>query len=374
MTTTRILAGAMSGTSADGVDIAITQITGAGLSMSAKLLHHHHLPYLPSLRETIFTLRHTGQTSLRTIAQLGQDISLAYAAAIHQSLQAAKLQPTDITAIAAHGQTLFHDAPLTIQYLDPSLLANQTNIAVISDFRRADLAAGGQGAPLVPFADYLLFRHPAKSRILLNLGGIANLTYLQPGGSPSDVIAFDTGPANCVLDHIARQANLPQGHDQNGSLSLTGQAHSQIATTAIHNWKHALTPPPKSADTPEMIAAFEQAEKSHHANLSTPDRLATACLMTAIGIHLALSHLPTHPQEIIASGGGTLNPRLLHEIKQLTKLPLQTTDDHGLPSPAKEALAFALLGAATLDNLPSNLPSVTGASRSVILGSITPKP
>src|SRR5215213_3330876 len=176
----RIIVGTMSGTSADGVDAAITQITGRGIEMQVKLLLHHHHPYEPQLRSEIFAFRNGSVTSdvLGRLARLGRGISLATAGAVNAALEAAKLGPQDVTAVAAHGQTLFHDPPSTIQWLDPALVAHETKCQVVSDFRRADLAAGGQGAPLVPFADYILFRHPTKNRVLLNIGGIANLTWI----------------------------------------------------------------------------------------------------------------------------------------------------------------------------------------------------
>src|SRR5215217_5842806 len=176
---TRILAGAMSGTSADGVDVALTSITGRGLAMRCELIRHHHRPYPQSLREEIFAFRGDAVRAdfLRRLAQLGREVSLTYAVAVNEALAAANVSSKDVDAIAAHGQTIFHDPPNTIQWFDPSLVAAETGCAVVSDFRRADLAAGGQGAPLVPFADYILFRDERVNRVLLNLGGIANITW-----------------------------------------------------------------------------------------------------------------------------------------------------------------------------------------------------
>src|SRR5882672_4051022 len=202
ITASRILAGAMSGTSADGVDVALVEVSGRGLEMSAKLLHHHARPYDPELRKRIFAIRRTGNISLAELGGLGREISVSYAAAINDALRDASLKANDLAAIAAHGQTLYHAPPDTIQWFDPALVAAEVGCAVVSDFRRADCAAGGQGAPLVPFADYVLFRHATKNRVLLNIGGVANLTWLKAGGALDDVIAFDTGPGNCVIDHV----------------------------------------------------------------------------------------------------------------------------------------------------------------------------
>src|SRR5438093_1385317 len=179
----RNIAGAMSGTSADGVDVAIVAVAGRGLDMTAQLLRHHHQPYNDELRREIFALRgdQISKNLLPRLAKLGRDISLTYASAVKAALTAAGMQASDLAAIAAHGQTLFHDPPNTIQWFDPALVAAEVGCAVVSDFRRADCAAGGQGAPLVPFADYILFRDPKRTRVLLNIGGIANITLLGAG-------------------------------------------------------------------------------------------------------------------------------------------------------------------------------------------------
>ena len=370
----------MSGTSADGVDVAIVAIDGRGFDMTARLVVHHHRPYNAELRRQIFAFRggeagSVSHSTLRELAQLGREISLTYAAAVNEALAAAHLESKNLAAAAAHGQTLFHDPPNTIQWLDPALIAAEVGCAVVSDFRRADLAAGGQGAPLVPFADFILFRHPTKNRVLLNLGGIANITWLPAGAKIDQVIAFDTGPANCVMDHLARQHSIAEGFDRDGTLSLQGAAHFAMAFGAIRNWKLVFSPPPKSADTPEIIAAYEQMRDALGLNaMAPPDQMATACLMAALGVGLALDQLPRRPDEIIASGGGVRNRKLMQEIEVVTKLPVRRIDELGVGSDAKEAIAFALLGAATLDGVPSNVPSATGAKRPVVLGSITPRP
>src|SRR5688500_2071236 len=177
---TRLIAGAMSGTSADGVDVAIVRIDGRGFAMNAKLVRHHHVRYDPVLRDNIFALRAAQEGPLKELAQIARDVSLSYARAVNEALHAERLTCNDLAAIAAHGQTLFHKPPCTIQWLDPALLAAEVGCAVVSDFRRADCAAGGQGAPLVPFADYVLFRHATHHRLLINVGGIANVTYIPP--------------------------------------------------------------------------------------------------------------------------------------------------------------------------------------------------
>ncbi len=201
----RLMIGAMSGTSADGVDAAMVDVNGHGLAMSITLMGHHHEPYDAGLRRAIFQVRACGNIALSDLADLGRQITLVYARAVNRLLQNIDIAASRVSAIAAHGQTLFHDPPLTIQWFDPSLLAWETDCAVVSDFRRADCAAGGQGAPLVPFADYILFGDPAVDRILLNIGGIANLTFVPANGGIEQLLAFDTGPGNCISDWICRR-------------------------------------------------------------------------------------------------------------------------------------------------------------------------
>src|SRR5579871_3497088 len=171
---TRIIAGAMSGTSADGVDVAVVEVNGTGLGMTCRLLGRHHEPYVPELRQRINTIRLQGGSDFNSLGACARAISLIYASAVFGAMDAAGLKPVALAGIAAHGQTLFHHPPFTIQWLDPALLAAETGVRVVSDFRRADCAAGGQGAPLVPFADFILFRDRAVNRAVVNIGGIAN--------------------------------------------------------------------------------------------------------------------------------------------------------------------------------------------------------
>ncbi len=372
MPATRLIAGCMSGTSADGVDVALTRISGSSYDMAPALLLHHHHPYPPPLRQAIFAVRSTGSATLAELAELARQISLAYAAAVNESLRLQNLSSSNLTAVAAHGQTLFHSPPNTIQWLDPALIAARVGCPVVSDFRRADCAAGGQGAPLVPFADYILFRHPAKSRALINIGGIANLTHLPVGARPDQLIAFDTGPGNCISDHLCRQFNpTGPGYDPDGTCALRGRPSPKLLEHVLAD-VFFKRPPPKSTDGPAMIRLYQSAS----AAMALPDQLATASLITARSLHHAITtHLPVVPDELILSGGGIHNQAIMQNLKALfPTTPLLTTDDLGVLSQSKEALAFALLAAATLDNLPSNIPSVTGAARPVVLGSITPKP
>lgn len=367
----------MSGTSADGVDVAIARITGRGVEMKSELLRLHHRPYDQELRRVIFAMRSSGSAALAELASAGRRISLAYAAAVNEALIAAHLSAQDVSAVAAHGQTLYHAPPDTIQWLDPALLAAEVGCAVVSDFRRADCAAGGQGAPLVPFADYVLFRHATIPRAVVNIGGIANVTCLIPGAGLDRVLAFDTGPGNCISDFLMRQHDpAGPGVDVDGQLAGEGNPNpAWMQAFAAH--PYFKTSGPKSTDGPNMIAIFLEAKKGLGAEPSLPDQLATACAITA---RLIVDSLRVFDEpfagEMIVSGGGTKNRTIMKYLREYLgpQVPIQLTDRYGVPGAAKEALAFAMLGAATLDGIPANVPSVTGAKRPVVLGYLTPRP
>jgi anhydro-N-acetylmuramic acid kinase len=327
------------------------------------------------LRSRIFTARQPdARVTLREIAELGHDISLAYADAVNAALRETSLTASDLAAVAAHGQTLFHDPPLTIQWLDPALLAAAVGCPVVSDFRRADCAAGGQGAPLVPFADYILFRDLRESRVLLNIGGIANLTYIPAGAGIDDLVAFDTGPGNCISDHICRIHDpCGRGFDPDGQQAATGAADREIIDR-VKSAPYFRARPPKSTDVPTMLSLFDQGRHDSGRTLRPADLLATACLLTAETIaDAAAAYLPGPVDRWVASGGGVRNRHLMRLLAE--RMPnLMTVDEFGIPSEAKEAMAFAILGAATLDQEPANVPSATGATRRVVLGTVTPKP
>jgi anhydro-N-acetylmuramic acid kinase len=343
--THRLIIGTMSGTSADGVDAALVRVGGTGLAMTAELLCHRHQPYGPDLRKMIFDLRASGHAELANLGNLGRLITLAYADVVRAVMSAATVVTTDIAAIAAHGQTLYHAPPVTIQWFDPSLLAWETGCRVVSDFRRADCAAGGQGAPLVPFADYILLRHPTKNRVLLNLGGIANLTYLRAGESIDEVIAFDTGPANCICDWLCRTREpAGLGFDNDGALASAGNVVDEIYREVLAD-SYFSKLPPKSTDAPEMIRLFESAMRKYP-GLSLPDLLKTACHISADAILRAITRMGVDQAEIIVGGGGTRNKTIMQLLrKNPAQFLVQPIDALGISAEAKEAVAFALLGA-----------------------------
>jgi len=353
----RLIIGAMSGTSADGVDVVLVRITGTGLGMRATPVGSASVPFCDRLRSAIFDVRKNGAGSLHAFAAIGHDVAEAYAEAVDALLLATARTRANITAIAAHGQTLFHDPPLTIQQFDPALLASRTGIDVIADFRRADLAVGGQGAPLVPFADYLLFRSETESRVVLNLGGIANVTILPANCDIDDVTGFDTGPANCLSDTILG------GVDMNGFRA----SHGKVCEAAVETFcasEYVQRKGAKSTDGPAMLEQFACAIAGH--DLSTDDQLATAAAVVA---ECVLRQSPADATLLLA-GGGAKNRAIVDRFA--ARRTVRFTDELGIATQEREAIAFALLGAAYLDRCPANLPKVTGARKRVVLGALWP--
>ena len=417
----RLVIGAMSGTSCDGVDAALIETRGRGDGMSAKYRHHVERPFDDEFRRTLLKLREDQAASFADLAEVGRTLTLAYAAAVKDLLAEADVKADDVAAVAAHGQTLYHDPPNTIQWLDPSLLAFETGLIVVSDFRRADCAAGGQGAPLVPFGDWVFFRSPTQTRVILNLGGIANLTYLPAGGGIDDVIAFDTGPGCCILDDLVRASDLLLSHDVDGQVSADGLGilpmiqliEQPTLSPECGDWmRFSHQPLPKSTDVPAMrrcwaglIRGARFAQPSEGWPLK--DLMATAIEFTTAAICQSVwSTCALKDNEVgilYVAGGGARNPTLFRQIRaglssdglptgdvvvaspkspdgherhyedRINDWRVKHLDDLGLPSQAREAACFAVLGAATLDGEPSNVPSATGASRRVVLGSITPR-
>lgn len=367
----------MSGTSADGVDVAVCELRGTGDGGPSesggawgRLRLHHAVPYSARLRERIHALRQSGSGRLAEMGGLTREVTLVHAGAVREALRLAGVTAERVTAVADHGQTVFHEPPVTMQLLDPALLAWEVGAGVISDFRRADCAAGGQGAPLVPYADLRLFAHPHRTRVLLNLGGIANVTVIPPGSRAP--VAFDTGPANCLSDHLCRMfAPETGGYDAGGRIAALGTVDPAVVGRFLSE-AYFKAAPPKSTDGPAMVAAFERA-CGGWGGRELPDLLATAteCVASAVASAVAA----WGELDLIASGGGTRHALLMSRIATMCpEATVSTTDQYGVPSEAKEAIAFALLGLATLKGEPGNVPSATGAGRAVILGSWTPPP
>jgi anhydro-N-acetylmuramic acid kinase len=267
---------------------------------------------------------------------------------------------------------VFHEGRSnTLQLGEPAILAERTGITVVSNFRARDIAAGGQGAPLVPFADYLLFRHPRRTRVALNIGGIANITVLRAGAGPDDVVAFDTGPGNMVIDTLVREYSKGKStYDRGGRIAASGRVNAELLDRLLQD-RYYRARPPKSAGREKYGAEFIARLRSTDTPL--PDLIATATVLTAATVALAIRQSAPNVQEVIASGGGVHNPQIIgHLAGFLPGVAIAASTDYGVNADAKEAIAFAMLAYETLRGRPSNLPAATGARRAVVLGSITP--
>jgi anhydro-N-acetylmuramic acid kinase len=389
-----MVAGVMSGTSADGVDIAICRVAPGrddSKTPTVKVLGHSAVPYSAKLRRAVLAAMDAKSTTAAELARLNWRLGEVYADAVEDAVQTFGVRPA---LIACHGQTIFHQgtalkylgSPLrcTWQTGEASVIAERLRTPVISDFRPADMAAGGQAAPLVPMFDFCVFRHAKKSRLLLNLGGIANLTVLPAGCRAHDVLAFDTGPANMVIDACMERL-FGRGFDGDGKTGARGRTIESVLTT-LASMRYISAPPPKSCGREEFGEAFVTRfiTLCEKAGARNEDIVATATALTARTIAKAyerfcrprLHSVATEAGvvELFAAGGGVRNATLMRMLQEeLTPfgVRVRTTEDAGLAAGAKEAAAFALLGWLTWHGLPGNLPSATGAKRPVVLGKVT---
>jgi anhydro-N-acetylmuramic acid kinase len=377
------VAGIMSGTSLDGIDVAVVDITGDGWNKRIESVAFRTTPYPAKVREALLGVSNTN-THTAEIARLHFLLGELYARAVRTTCEKGRVQLSSLKLVACHGQTIFHEGdPVrylgysvasTLQIGDASVLAERLCVPVVSDFRPRDIAAGGRGAPLVPYVDYLLFRHRRLGRVALNIGGIANVTAIPPGSAPEDVIGFDTGPGNMALDPLAViETRGRLSYDRNGRLAARGQVNRPLLDKLLAE-PYYRRKPPKTAGREQYGRDF--VERLLGTGLSVVDLIATATALTAASIADAI-HRFVRPRmrvdELIVSGGGARNPRIVALLASLLPdVAIATSSDHGIDIDAKEAVAFALLGYETWNRRPANLPSVTGARRPVVLGKIAP--
>ncbi|MGO9211201.1 MAG: anhydro-N-acetylmuramic acid kinase [Terriglobales bacterium] len=397
-----IVAGVMSGTSADGINVALVEISGAGFDTRFKLLAHREYPYPRPVRRAVLAAMNAGRASVADLARLNFLLGELYAAAV---LATQKKVGVNVELVGCHGQTIYHQgeaAPYlgkkitaTWQTGEGAVIAARVGAPVVSDFRPADMAAGGKGAPLVPFLDYLVYRDARVGRIVQNLGGIANLTAIPAGASPEDVVAFDTGPANMVIDGVmARLYGKP--YDRDGRMAAKGKPLEAVLKLLL---KHPFfrRKPPKTAGREEFGREFVSDFLRRCGRAKKEDVVATATALTARSIGEAVKRFVTlpsaakaaHPNEpngtakavplhlysaYVISGGGAKNRTLIAMLRAELEplgLRLRSSDEFGVPSAAKEAVAFALLAYETWHRRPSNVPAATGARRPAILGKIS---
>jgi len=394
-----IVAGVMSGTSADGIDVALVKIGafsrnfrksvhGRGQEYprhTIALLGHAQFSYPAKVRAAVLQAMNAGSASVADLARLNFVLGELYADAV---LATQRRFRASAELVGCHGQTLYHQGRAkphlgkrvvaTWQTGEGAILAARVGVPVVSDFRPADMAAGGKGAPLVPFLDYLLFRDSKVGRVVQNIGGIANLTAIPARASPEQVLAFDTGPGNMVIDALSEEF-FSQPFDRGGKLAARGQVlESVLARVMRRSFFRAA--PPKSAGREEFGWEFARDFRRRCGRAAAEDVLATATALTAWSIADAVKRfvLPGPRQsrftEMIVSGGGTKNPTLMGMLRDSLVplgMELRLSDELGLPSQAKEAAAFAVLAYETWNRRASNIPSATGAKREAILGKLS---
>jgi anhydro-N-acetylmuramic acid kinase len=377
------VAGIMSGTSLDGIDVAIVDIAPRAATLEVTTTATYTQAYTDDVRAALLSVSNS-ETHTRAIARLHFLLPQLYAEAFFECCRAASLDPVEVALIGCHGQTIYHQgAPAdvlgrkvasTLQIGDGSVLAELTATTVVSDFRPRDIAAGGQGAPLVPYVDWLLFRHKKKGRALVNIGGIANVTLLAANCQLSQVLAFDTGPGNLLIDQLA--AHFSGGAkrcDAEGEMGRAGIVNPALLAALMQDEFYHRAPP-KSAGREQY--GEELIDRLIRTGLSGEDLVATATRLTAVTIAAAICASVEQTgaiAEVIASGGGVHNPFLMQCLREELPetLKLITTAKHGVDPDFKEAVAFAVLAYETCLGRASSVPSATGACHSVVLGKVS---
>ena len=390
------VAGVMSGTSADGIDVALVRIARSSPRAlpRLKLLGHQNFPYPADVRRRVLLSMNSPRASVADLARLNFLLGELYADAVLETERKFQVK-SDL--IGCHGQTLYHQgisAPflgrklaVTWQTGEGAVVAARTRTPVVSDFRPADMAAGGKGAPLVPYLDYLVYRDRHAGRIALNLGGIANVTAIPAAARINQVLAFDTGPGNMLIDALAEQL-FGQRSDRDGKIAASGRVLEDVVKRFLED-SFFRQIPPKTAGREQFGREFAREFlhatgyarlKSHSGALRAVERrdvLATATALTVRSVREAAERFVCTKasfSEVIASGGGTKNRTLMRwlgtELRTLG-IELRTSDEFGVPSSAKEAVAFAVLALETWNRRPSNVPSATGASHAAVLGKIS---
>lgn len=379
-----LIVGLMTGTSADAIDAALVRFRGVGLDARHEVLAYRETPLSDVLRREVLEVAAADSLPLERVMLLDAALAEHYADAVRGLLDAAAIPARRVSAIGSHGQTVRHmprglgTRALTLQLGSASTLAERTGIAVVADFRTRDTAAGGEGAPLVPIADWWLFRDATESRVLLNLGGMANVTHLPRGGGLETVLAFDTGPGNAVLDALVGLATAGLArHDEGGKLAASGRVHEGLLAELLADPFFQLGPP-RSTGRERFGERYAERLRgiAESLGLSLEDTLATAAELTAASVADAVQRYLAPrggADAVYVSGGGVRNMTLMVALRrQFSDLKVERLDELGVAADCKEALAFALLAHLTLSGECGNVPGATGATHPAVLGSVTP--
>jgi anhydro-N-acetylmuramic acid kinase len=379
--------GLMSGTSADGIDVAVARISGAPPCLDAKLEHAISIPFRREIRETILRVANGAASSSQEISELNFTLGGLFADAAIEACRQFHIPLSSVALIGSHGQTIFHQGSpsrargarhpaSTLQIGEPAIIAARTGITTIADFRPADIAAGGQGAPLVPFVDYLLYRDAKIGRVALNIGGIANVTVIPAGARPENVFAFDTGPGNMIVDALVQHFSAGKSRfDFNAEFAFTGTVWPELLDTLLTDHYFRIRPP-KSCGREQFGEAYTKMlidwAQKHRARPA--DLVRTATAFTALTIIDAWNRFiapRAKIKQLIVAGGGAHNPLIMAQLAAaLEDVEVTTSASLGVPEDGKEAFAFAILAYETFHGRTANLTSATGANRRAILGKV----
>ena len=373
--------GMISGTSVDGIDVAVVRIDGHAREARVELLAFATVPYPDAVRAELLRLYDDQRNAVARLCSLNVLVGHCFAEAAATVLDETGIDPARIAVVGSHGQTVWHQpeaapddaliTPSTLQIGEPAVIAARLGVPVMADFRVADMAVGGQGAPLAPYLDWAIFSDPALNRCVQNIGGIGNVTWLPAGGAVGDVVAFDTGPGNMLVDALVeRLTQGEQTYDADGLIGLQGRVDGELLAHLLAD-PYLDQPPPKTTGREYYGAAMVEDILSRKP--LSPDLVATATAFTAHSIADAYRRwLPELPDEVYVNGGGARNPLLMRMLADaLDGIPVRATDELGVDADAKEAIAFALMAHDGLAGLPTNIPGATGASRAVSLGKLT---
>jgi anhydro-N-acetylmuramic acid kinase len=378
----RYVIGLASGSTFDGVDAALLETAGVGQEVRVRLAGTLHQPYARDLRELIRRVSASGQVEGKQIGLLHRLLGETFAAAARQVADRASLSLQQVQCLGCPGHTIWHEPegrfPSTLALGMAAIVAERTGVTTVSDFRSRDLAVGGQGVPLAALPDYLLFRHLTESRALVHLGGLARIVYLPAGGRPQDTLGFEAGPCNVLLNGLMRQlTNDREEFDAGGKHAVQGRCLEPLLQRWLaHPYLHRRPPKslPRQGVSEEFIAqavqTARQTDCSLHDVLCTATHFVARCIAGALRRFLPESK---PPQRLLLSGGGVRNGLLWHLLEQqLAGLPLERTDQVGVPADMRKAIGFGLLAALTVDGVPANVPAATGAAGYRLLGSLTP--
>ncbi|MBI3596154.1 MAG: anhydro-N-acetylmuramic acid kinase [Nitrospirae bacterium] len=378
--------GLISGTSTDGVDSALVEITGRGLESRLKLLRFATYPYPRELRSRLVRLTHDGR--VEDLSRLNVYVGELFAKAAVRIAREAGIPLNEIDLIGSHGQTICHQpVPFniggikirsTLQIGEPSIIAERTGVTTVSDFRHRDMAVGGEGAPLTPYLHYILFHHAQRARLIVNIGGISNVTYLPCDAGLENILAFDVGPGNMLMDGIVQhRTNGRRAMDRGGAMARRGRIHERLLSELLrHPFLHHSPPKTTGRELFGQAMIERVVRRAKVLRLNQWDLMATVTAFTARSISRAYEKFIFQKggvEEVIVGGGGTRNPTLMQFLQEaFGPIPVYTFEKFNLDSRALEAMAFALFAYGTIQGEPNNVPSATGAERPVVMGKIVP--